>query len=319
MKGFTTQSACVLLERPVTLDELAAALQGFDVVRRIEGQDGGWMAVAPSLLIAMRPEVNGYISADIVNRSWPDGMGDPKGDSELFGAWTFGFFGPFTFPGNLQRATEQCWVWADGKTVAARHKGFIRLRSSYAFGAQDQQPILPKDYDPVPELLLVTEIARATLRIKGALCYFNPNGESLRGTEFVDEVLKRHAQGGPLPLDLWCNVRLFNLADADGWCLMDTVGMEQLDLREQEACFLGARYEAGQLPGFFYNVAGYILTNGPVIKDRDTINGPAGVNWQGRHFAQTLVPPPRGQVLRWLPVDGSRPPRKLLEEADATT
>ena len=113
-KGFYTQSACVLLAKPTTLDAITPLLSEFRIVKRMddykETHFGG-----PSLVVDYRPEVNGLVSVDIREGQWPDGMGDPKSDPMLFGAWTMGQYGPFTFPGGLQRAQQQLWAWPEGK------------------------------------------------------------------------------------------------------------------------------------------------------------------------------------------------------------
>src|SRR5689334_20023785 len=76
-KGFFTQGAAILMSRPVTLDEIEPLLGAFQIVKRDEkGVEPNLSG--PSLLVAFRPEVNGYISIDLQNRPWPDHMGDPK-------------------------------------------------------------------------------------------------------------------------------------------------------------------------------------------------------------------------------------------------
>ncbi|MDJ0847938.1 MAG: hypothetical protein QNK04_06055 [Myxococcota bacterium] len=41
-------------------------------------------------------------------------MGDPQREPLLMGAWSMGHFGPFAYPGGLERAAQQCWGWAPG-------------------------------------------------------------------------------------------------------------------------------------------------------------------------------------------------------------
>src|SRR5262249_44266962 len=112
-----------------------------------------------------------------------------------------------------------------------------------------------------------------------------------------------------LPLDLWCNVRLFN-ADAD-WSLMDTVGNHQLDLPDVEACFTRG-YDCGQADRFLRNVSWYLWQNGEVIKDGHTMDGPGEGRWQARNHENGLAEPPR-RVLSWLPLDGTHAPDNLRE------
>jgi hypothetical protein len=308
-----TQGASVLFDRSVAIERVEQALGSFEVVRRIEASEE-WAFGGPGLLIAMRPEVNGTVVVDAVNRPWPDHMGDPQQEPMLFGAWSMGNFGPFAFPGNLERAGQHSWGWEEGKTIPSRHRGFIRIRTTYVGGGAPDALVRPHDYDPAPELILVTELARALLELPGALCYFNPNGESLRSAEWLDDSMRRYRDGGPLPLDVWCNIRLFNLGDV-GWLMMDSVGMWQLDTPDHEACFPRDAYNCGEVDNFLRNAGWYLYQKGPVIKDGDTMDGPGSIRWQAKKFTRGLVPPPR-EVLRWLPVDGSAVPEALLSEPE---
>ena len=93
MKGFFTQTACVLLECACTFRQLETALQSFEIVKcHEETQD--WHFSGPNLMIAFRPQQNGYILADVVPHPWPDDMGSPQNAPDLFAAWSMGYFGP---------------------------------------------------------------------------------------------------------------------------------------------------------------------------------------------------------------------------------
>jgi hypothetical protein len=305
-KGFFSQGVAVLFEGPPELDALAAALGPREIHSR-NNQSTSWAFGGPTLLLPFRPEVNGHIAVDVVPMPWPDTMGDPKNDSSVFGAWAMGHFGPCTYPGNLTRASQQSWHWKEATAHVARHAAFVRIRCSYVFGVEKDAPVMPKDYQPVPELVFVTEISAALLAVPGALCYFNPGGEMLCPQSLVAASLTRHHSTGPMAVDLWSNVRMFQLPHDAQWLLMDTVGMEQLDVTDHEAAFPRAQYEPGAVAGFLRNAADYVIDNGPVIKDGDTMDGPGGVRWQAVSFENSIAGPPRA-VLRWLPMDGSARP-----------
>jgi hypothetical protein len=311
-KGMFTQGVCVLLERVPSLDELEAALVGFDIRKRVER--GDWTMGGPSLVIVYRLESNGLVSVDIVDRPWPDHMGDTKKQAKIFGAWSMGYFGPFTYPGGLQRASQQCRAWEPGKTIADRHKAFIRIRTSYAFGAGDDDPIIPSDYEALPELEFVTKLATSVLNVPGALCYFNPNGEVLRDKAGLCETSDFGMEHRLPPLDAWSNIRMFNI-NAD-WSLVDTVGNGQLDIPDAEACFHSQSYDFNQVDNFLRNVSLYLLKNGEIIKDGNTMDGPGGVRWQVHQFDNGLCDPPR-RVLRWLPMDDHPIPPEIAMDEDA--
>jgi hypothetical protein len=308
-KGMFTQCACVLLERAPHLDELEGVLSDFDIRKRLDGKFE-WVFRGPALIVAYRPESNGFVSVDIVDRKWPDSMGDPKKETTIFGAWSMGHFGPYAYPGGLERACQQCWAWQAGRDIAPKHNAFIRVRSSYTFGAADDAPIMPSDYESLPELEFVTQIASSLLKLPGALCYFNPNGEILRDREGLDEILSYGRSNDLPPLDAWSNVRMFGV-NSD-WSLMDTVGNKQLDIPDVEACFHTESFDLNQIDNFLRNVSLYVLKNGDVIKDGDTMDGPGGIRWQSYHFENGICDPPR-RVLRWLPKDKRPVPQEIRD------
>jgi hypothetical protein len=306
-KGFFTQGVCILLARPVQIERIVEILSPFGNVRRLP-ESTEWAFSGPSCALAMRPEVNGQVIVDVVDRSWPDGMGDPKSDHMLFGAWSMGHFGPYTFPGGLERARQQSWSWPEAKQVVPTHKGFLRIRTTYVAGAKGSDPVMPKDYDPAAELMFVTKVLSTLRELEGAICYFNANGEVLKPLEAIQESLRRAAQSDVVPLDLWANIRLYNL-DGGEWLMMDTVGMAQLDCCDHEACF-PKDYDCSEIANFLRTASWHVCEKGPVIKDGDTMDGPGNVRWRARARPDSLLAPPR-EVLRWFPQDGSEPPALL--------
>ncbi len=310
-KGFYTQGIAVLLDREAALDGVTDCLRDYRVTMRPQGTEE-WAFGGPTVLIPYRPEVNGFVSVDVVNHPWPDHMGDPKAEPMLFGAWAMGYFGPGAFPGNLERAALQSWHWPEGKSVPQRHRAFVRVRSSYVFGnIEDEAPVMPKDYAPLDELLFVIRIGRALLSLPGAICYFNPNGETLQTAHDIDRLFDRQEATGLRPLELWSNVRVLRLDEHDAWLVMDTVGMSQLDVPDHEAAFQRDRYDLSEVANFLRNAADYVFANGPIIRDGDTMDGPGGIRWQGATFDKPTCDPPR-EVIRWLALDHSSPPQHLL-------
>jgi hypothetical protein len=174
------------------------------------------------------------------------------------------------------------------------HVGHVRLRG--------------RGGDGVAALRALTDAARALLEHPAALAYVNPAGEAVRDRAALDASLARHDPRGIPPVDLWSSVR--RVDRDDGWATMDTVGMAQLGVRDHEACFLAARYRAGDIEAFLRNVSIHLVRRGDVIADGDTVDGPGGVAWRAYRLQQGLRPPAR-PVLRWFPEDGSEPPEAL--------
>jgi hypothetical protein len=62
------------------------------------------------------------------------------------------------------------------------------------------------------------------------------------------------------------------------------------------------------------NITEYLLENGEVIKDGDTMEG-VGVRWKFHHRKTSLMMPPR-RTLRAFPEDGHEPPAILVVERE---
>lgn len=308
-KGMFTQGVVVLFEEAPSLDQVESALSRWEILKRLpETQDSeSWPFGGPSVVLPMRPEVNGRVVVDVVARPWPDSMGDPKENAMVFGAWSMGHFGPLAFPGNLERASQHTWSCPGAAELAARHTAFARIRVTYVGG--DDDPVMPEDYDPIPELLLTDDVALALVSCPGALVYFNPNGESLLSPSEVRERSDFARQHEQLPIDVWSNIRLLRLNEE--WMVMDTVGLGQLDRCDIEACFPDARFDCGEVDRFLRNASLYLIHNGEVIQTGETMDGPGGIRWDALVLEEGIMTPPR-RVLRFLPQDGSERPPQLF-------
>jgi len=300
-KGLFTQGFCMLTDGTTTIEDIRAALEAKDfyIVKQAAPQKD-WRFGGPTLVIEYDSDVNGYIAVDVVNERWPDTMGDPKTDSMTFAAWSMGHFGPLTFPGGLERAAQHSWTWQEGKTIAKRHRGFIRLRLSYGFGAKGSDPIMPQDYDPLVELVVLNTLVLPLFKVPGVLCYFNPNGEVLRDRATFREYYKGCNEQEKTPIALWSNVRFFNINDRIG--LMDTVGNGQLDLQDVEAVFPKAKYEPEVIDYYLRNVSLYLLGLDRSMQSGEEIDGPGETNlsWMTEVLKEGASPPPR-RVLRLYP------------------
>ena len=310
-KGFFTQGAMVLTERPLEAAAVERALGLFRVVKHTPAQgEKNWTSGYPTWIVEWRPEVNGAVIVDVVDASWPDNMGDPRspGGQSLFAAWSMGFMGPVTWPGNLLRATQYAEAFGDKAAAAAskRHAAFVRVRSTYVLGADDNAKVMPEDYEARPELEFVTAVAVALAAAPGALCYFNPGGETLYTAAELHRTLEESRKSNLPPLPVWSMGRLSKLDDAPPWMLADVIGMEQLDAQDHEACFRRDQHDASEVMNFLRNTTNYTLENGPVIKDGHTTDGPGGV-WRAMELEEGLLPAPR-PVLRWIPEDSDPPP-----------
>ena len=273
--------------------------EGFEIVKEMPAQEH-WALAGPTVVVAFIPEVNGYAAVDVVDQPWPDSMGDPKEDSITFAAWSMGHFGPFAFPGSLARARQQAWAWQGAQTISEGHRGFIRLRISYVFGADKEATVIPADYDPVAEMMFLSRAAIALLKAPGVICYFNPNGEVLRDYASFRQVWDPFTEQEKMPLPLWMNIRFFNLSENFGF--MDTVGNAQLEIRDVEAVFPSSQYDPGDIDYYLRNVTHYLLDLDREMHSGEAIDGPgeSNLSWTMEVLDQGLVDPPR-RVLRLYP------------------
>jgi hypothetical protein len=309
-KGLFTQGVSLLTNGQTTLDSIKSALrqQGFEIAKESPAQEN-WALGGPTLVIAFLTDVNGYVAVDVVNRPWPDSMGDPKSDSTTFAAWSMGHFGPFAFPGSLARARQHAWAWQPGQTISEGHRGFIRLRVSYVFGAN--APVMPADYDPIAEMTFLSRAVIALLKAPGVICYFNPNGEVLRDHDSFRQVFDACTEQQKMPLPLWSNIRFFNLSDKLGF--MDTVGNGQLEIRDVEAVFPSAKYDPGDIDYYLRNVTHYLLGLDRELQSGEEIDGPGenNLSWTMELLDQGVIEPPR-RVLRLYPKASTKAVRTAL-------
>lgn len=299
-KSLFTQCACLLTEGHVAYDQLKAAVASdFEIAKEVAlGKD--WRFGGPTMILPFRPEVNGYGAVDVVEQVWPDSMGDPKAEPMTFGAWSLGQFGPLTYPGGLARAGQHGWAWAPAAKIAEGHRGFVRVRTSYGFGAAPDALVMPKDYDPLAEMHFLDRVVVTLLEVPAVLCYFNPNGEVLRDRDSFHDVWEECLKQQYLPLPLWVNIRFFTLNEK--LCFMDSVGNGQLDIPDIEAVFPKARYRPADVDYYLRNITHYLLDTDRELKTGEAIDGPGetGLSWMIERHENGIVAPPR-RVLRLFP------------------
>jgi len=335
-KGFFTQSAALLLERVPTKDELAAALEGCEIRGQLQfsekREDGtvpegrGW-AGDDATVVGMGEGSKGAVLVDVVPVRWPDQVGQggaedipdaqpSEEDQRLVAAYVMGHFGPFAFPFALDRAVGIGQASGfDAAGAVEKHTAFLRLRTSWVLGEQDPSaPPVPEDYDALKELRFLTELSANLLEeIPGALCYFNPNGEILAEASHLEASLE-HSDKHEMPaLDLWSNLRLFALQDLDGFAMMDTIGMPQLDVFDHEAFFPKDKYDPRELGAFLREASYFTLIKGASsVTDGIITRGPGKRDWRALIDRDALVPAPR-PVIRWIPMDGTHIPDSVME------
>lgn len=307
-RGLFTQSAIVLTDRALTLEVVERALASFAPTRREATKQASWLSAGTELVVRMKPEQNGMLLVDVIDRRWPDAMGDPKEDVDLFGAWSMGGFGPLVFPGGLARAGNHAIAFPDAAKAIDRHASFIRIRTTYVLGQGQDAKAIPDAWDGLFETLFVVKVARALLELEGTLAFFDPNAEILLPADEIDASLAQAKELAIAPVDLFAHVRLFGIGDAEGWTLMDTVGLERFFLPDVEIA-IDESVDPDDAASFLRGVALHLLESGDVLPAATRVEG------LGSHFVvhrkeRGLVDPPRA-VVRLVP-EGVEVPVGLL-------
>lgn len=322
-KGFNTQAVIILLENAASLDQIREVLWDFGKSDDTEpsADPTSWALGSKGFAIFYDgPKKAGAVLLDVVEKPWPDQMGSPEEDPMLFMAWTMGQFGPGTFPGSLERACQQSWSWSQAEETVQKHTAFIRLRLTYMVGQEndaeesDSQEtqnnpsdgadtvLIPEGYDAsdaMHELAFLDDIAKSLLDLPGALCYFNPSGETVLPAEILAERSAMTQDSNVPNLSSWANIRLFNVNEK--WSLMDSVGNLQMETPDMEILVPADNDEGlNDYDSFIRNVTWYLMQNPGAIQDGHTVDGPGDQTFRASFFENSLIMPPRDVIL-WLP------------------
>ncbi len=299
-----SQSSYLLLDRPVAIDAVERALASIPGARRMnrdaDASTGfSWMG-GESMIVEMKDPRPRVLTVDAIDRRWPDAMGDPEKEPELFAAWVAGAFGRGVFPGSMERAALFSWHFQEAKEAVRRHAAFVRVR---LLAAAD-------DEDPKEDPIWCARIAAALGGLPGVLAYFNPAGEILASPSSLAESIEHWESTGQLPLHLLANIRMTGVPGHAEWRVFDIVGLGQFGFPDQEVVARADRYQMSEVTRFIYSIAHHLFT-GTRFNDRDTADGPSGTVLQAHLDVDSFNPPAR-MVTRWLLRDGVIPPAELL-------
>jgi len=289
------QTGVVLFGLPISLDAVASALAAdFPIVRRSERDDEAsyWLGGEGTLLVASGPGPNASHTVEVFHRPWPDSMGDPEHDAELFGAWSLRYFGLATFPYALARAAAQ------PVAPSAEHVAFVRFSFSYLRGTDDDATVCPPDRDVASELAALASLAERICGLPGALAWFAPNGEVLLEAQSARGKLLQQAAGEPM-VELWVSTRV---VPAGNHLLVETVGMGALGLRpmaafDHQVLLPDLGLEMELVVRFLREVSGAVRLLGSEQVPTESLLGPGG-RWSPEQ-AESDNPPPR-EMVRWV-------------------
>lgn len=307
MKGLFTQGVVVLFSEPPSLAQLRGLLGDYEITSENPLGTNQWEIESASMRIACRPEVGGHCLLDVVVRSWPDHLSNSEREPSLHAAWSLGHFGPFTTSGSLARAIEHAHRWEHAAQLAQQHMAFVRMRISYTLASNAPAAPLPPDYDSLPELEWLINLANHVCKHPRAVAYFNPNGEVVLSPPDLQKVLDDAGHSQAPPLDAIMNVRLALL---DGWQLVDTIGMAQLDMPDQEILCPEGVSSSEELSAFLFDAAYHMATTEqPIVTDNST-TGPGGTEWVATQRVTSLREPAR-VIVHWTEIEGPEEPEEF--------
>ena len=133
--------------------------------------------------------------------------------------------------------------------------------------------------------ILITDLMSRNLDYKERIEYFqkfassiisamNPSAVWVRNSEMIlkpTDFLEKSRQNNYQNVNVFMNVRLFNIQETESEMIMDTLGLNSLGLPDFEFRF--ANYDAQQIAGLLFNYGHYIFENGVVIEHGNTIEG----------------------------------------------
>ncbi|HMP02277.1 MAG TPA: DUF4261 domain-containing protein [Gemmatales bacterium] len=233
-----------------------------------------------------------------LNRQWPDlptPTSDPASDERLIFEMgeTSAIVAMLPAPipwSDLEGPCQTSWLWDEAEAALRPHQAHIIVT-------------VMGEEDPVERSRLLTQFCAAVLATcPEALGVFWGSAALLVPAKVFLDVAREVMPEGP-PLFIWVDVRV-GLGD-DGSLCAYTAGMEALGHMEFET--ENAPEQPGELRDRLFALASYLVENGPVIKDGDTVGQDASE--QIRVVYADSVFGTEGKVMR-LEYGGVKRPRK---------
>jgi hypothetical protein len=156
----------------------------------------------------------------------------------------------------LEGPCATAWYWPTACEALRGHKAHVIVSLNQA------------SLQPTEQALLLTKLVAAVAATTNSAGIYWGAGTVVHSPE---EFLNQSKDVSPesMPLMLWIDFRLQE--EADGSFTMFTTGMEAFGLMEIEA--VQVNKDPKELSSFVYDVAHYLLENGPIVQDGDTIGG----------------------------------------------
>lgn len=183
---------------------------------------------------------------------------------------------PLPIPeGEAERYAEGNVLWPDGEAEVAEHTSHVIVTN-----------ICGGEQSALDSAIEVSRLALVALELFNGLGVYWGNGNVCHSRSifegFCEDMSEHH-----VPVAMW--LRLQPVAISEGEIGLYTLGMQQFGLMdlEVERC----RLPLGELVQFVSGVAQYLVQNGPVIKDGDTVGGSETERIKVHHRPSLSQPP----------------------------
>ena len=178
----------------------------------------------------------------------------------------------------IESALQQSWNWPEARDVVSTCNASVIVTDVLAAGLPHRQ----RFHLISNAILAVLDLApAAAIHWRMSQQIVDPN------------VLQETAAHGDLHAfaAAGVNVRFFNIADAEGEMLMDTVGLSPFFLPDFQCHFRDI--DPDEIGRYLLNLAAYTYENGDVITDGQTVDGlQPGTEWRLQH-EDAMVEPER--------------------------
>lgn len=194
------------------------------------------------------------------------------------GAETIGFLALMPIPipgGEAEVNADGNFLWPSGREEAAAHRAHVIVTLAGGSG----------ESTPVASALALSKLALVALRLFDGIGVYWGAASVCHSRESFESACEGMSDE-QLPVLVW--LRFQFVRDDDGSTFFYTLGMPAFGLMDIEVDRVEG--EPGELFGFVADIAHYLLQNGPVIADGNTVGGSAEERIVVRHLPSRIDP-----------------------------
>ena len=193
------------------------------------------------------------------------------------GEKTVGFLAHMPAPIPNQEAEENAdgnFLWPNGRGEVSKHLSHVIVTN---IGADDQSP--------VQSAIAVSRLALVALKLFDGIGVYWGHASVCNSRPIFEEFCENISEAS-VPVPVWLRFQLVKASDERPG--LYTLGMQQFGLMDIEVDRCGMKVQ--ELFEFVANIAHYLIQNGPVIADGNTVGGSEEERIIVRHRASMVDP-----------------------------